>query len=694
MKTLETAARFQAPVASEKAHIQTMHGKELVDHYRWMQSKGSAEVQAFLAEEAQYAARVLEPLKPLQTQLESEFRSRMAPTKESPRTVRNTFAYFSRFDEGCQYPVFLRKSVLPGTHREEVLLDLNTFAAGKPFCAIKHTTVSPCHRYFAWSVDLSGAEKCEVFVKDLDSGKIIDSHIKNASSGSFVWSPDGRSLIYPWLEGDLRPAGIKRHLVGSAAADNVLFREWDPGYFCAARMSGDNRYLVISTRTKNASENHFFDFQKPEKGLVCVEPRAAEHEYEIEFHHEKIFITTNDQAKCFRLMQADAEFPRQKHWCEVLGHRPEVTLSGFLVLERALIVSEREDGLQHLRVIDYKTRQSQRIALPDSVYAIMNAPNPDFTTQTLRFDYTSFTTPPSRLAFDLTSGDFTSGALTWEFSEFVPNFERSRYVTERRWIKARDGASVPVTLLRLADTQAKTVPAPCYLYGYGAYGMSMPVTFQTQRLSLVDRGFVFAIAHVRGGGDMGRTWYEDGKFLKKKNTFHDFIDCAESLIATQVTTSDQLVASGGSAGGLLMGAVANMRPDLFKLVVAAVPFVDMMNTMLDATQPLTVPEYNEWGNPNDETFFNYMLSYSPCDNVAAQNYPHIFAYGGVNDTRVYYWEPLKWVQKIRKHKTNESLTLAVLRDDQGHGGASGRFDSLAEKAQEFAFVLDCVGAAR
>ena len=525
-----------------------------------------------------------------------------------------------------------------------------------------------------------------VYVKNLETGKLLKDEIPNTCP-NLEWAQDQRAVFYTLLDAAKRPYQLMRHKIGSDPKEDVLvFHEKDESFFLSIYKTKDRRYLMLELASKITSEVHFLDAGRPEGHFQIMEPRQKEVEYSAEHYEGKFLIVTNDRAKNFKLMETLAGQPEKKFWKEILPARKDVKIEGLSLFENYWVIYEREAGLTHIRVMDPKTRESYRIEFPEPVYTVNPGHNPEYRSEMLRFEYTSLVTPSSVFDFDLR----TRTRELKKQQEVLGGYDPSQYKTERVWAVSKDGVKVPVSLVFKKD-MTRDGSNPLFLYGYGSYGISIDPEFSSTRLSLLNRGFIFAIAHIRGGGDLGRPWYEDGKFLKKKNTFHDFIAAAEYLIREKYTSPEKLVIEGGSAGGMLMGAVLNMRPELFKAAIAKVPFVDVIHTMLDASLPLTVTEYDEWGNPAEKDYFEYMRSYSPYDNVERRSYPNLLITGGLNDPRVQYWEPAKWALKLREHQTGGRLILLKMEMESGHGGPSGRYEYLKELAFDYAFFLKMLG---
>lgn len=668
-------------MARRVPHRETVHGDARVDEYFWLRDRNDPEVISYLEAENRYAARTMRHTEHLQEQLYLEMRSRIKETDLSVPEPLDQYTYYNRTQAGRQYPILCRRAIKDGP--EEVLLDQNCLAANHQYFRLGTSAVSPDHRLLAYSVDTSGSEQFVLFIKDLTTGEILNDYIPNTSP-SVAWANDSRTLFYAALDDSRRPCRLYRHVAGTSADDDIeVYFEPDASFYMEVSRTRSRRYLFLDLSSHSTSEVRFVSADAPEEPFRVIQPREVGVEYSVSHHGDYFFITTNDGASNFRLVQAPVLTPTKQHWTPVLPYRPEVKLDGTDAFSRHLVVYERKAGLRRIRVLDIETGKDYLIAFPEPVYTVWPHQNPEFDTTTLRFTYSSLLTPSSVIEYDMVG-------QTWmvrKQTEVLGGYDPSKYRSERRFAATADGALVPISLVYRLPFQPDGT-RPVLLNGYGAYGLSYEPVFSVNNLTLLDRGVVVAIAHVRGGEEMGRDWYEGGRRLNKHRSFTDFIAAAEHLVAAGYTAPERLIISGGSAGGLLMGAVANMRPELFCAVLAEVPFVDVVSTMLDASLPLTVIEYDEWGNPCDPAVYAYMRSYSPYDNVGTKSYPHMLVTAGLNDPRVAYWEPAKWTAKLRAMKVGESRLLLRTNMGAGHGGASGRYDLLRETAFKFAFVLD------
>jgi oligopeptidase B len=659
-----------------------IHGETLVDNYHWLRNRDDPEVLEYLEAENQYAEQIMAHTRELQEHLYREMRDRIQEEDLSVPERRDQYLYYYRVEAGEQYPVFCRRHVSPGAG-EEVLLDQNVLAAGYGYLRIGGVEISPDHRLLAYTVDTTGAEEFTLFIKDLKSGTLLRESLF-PTAGSPAWATDSKTLFYCMLDESCRPHRLYRHTIGTPQREDVLvYVEPDPSFYMEINRTRSGEYLLLDLSSHTSSEVWFTPADQPASPFRLIQARQAGIEYTVSHHQDSFFITTNDGAPNFRVVKAPVTHPYRNHWEPVLPYRPGVKVDATDAFRRHLVVYEMEAGLRQVRVIHLESGAEHLIAFPEPVYTVHPHSNPDFETTSFRFTYSSLVTPASVVDYDLDGRSWTIRKQ----NEVRGGYQASRYRSERRFATAPDGTEVPISLVYRYPLHPDG-PHPLLLMGYGAYGLSYEPTFSSHMLTLLDRGFVVAIAHVRGGEELGRSWYEGGRRLEKRNSFTDFIACAEFLVAEGYTAPDRLVISGGSAGGLLIGAVVNLRPDLFLAALAEVPFVDVVNTMLDASLPLTVIEYDEWGNPRDPEAYAYIRSYSPYDNVEAKAYPHLLVTAGLNDPRVAYWEPAKWTAKLRAMKTDQNRLLLRTNMDAGHGGASGRYDVLRETAFKYAFVLD------
>jgi oligopeptidase B len=660
------------------------NGETYSDNYAWLKNKTDPEVIAYLEAENEYLKQNMAHTEQFQQELYKEMLGRIKETDETVPEQIDQYFYYSRTEEGKQYRTYCRKKGNLEA-KEEIILNLNILAEGHEYLSLGVYKISPDHNFLAYSTDTDGSENYTLFIKDLNSGELLGDRIENTAS-SLEWIADNKTILYTILDETKRPYKVYKHVAGTdPTTDKMVYHEEDEAFYVNISKTNSKEYLFITMVSKTTSEAYYLSAINPDDTLKLVEPRRKDIEYYLEHHDDIFFVITNDdKATNFKIMKTKIAAPAKENWQEFIQHRDNVRVDYIHVFKNYLIIYERENGLKNIRV---KTRtEDYYIDFPEPVYNFEPSRNRVFETNLLRFHYESLTTPESVFDYNLENKNREPKKVY----EVLGGYNQEDYQSERIFARAEDGTMVPISIVYKKGI-IKDGNNPLYLYSYGSYEISLDTHFSSNRLSLINRGFIFAIAHIRGGGDMGRQWYEEGKFLKKKNTFTDFIACSEHLIRERYTSKDNLVIMGGSAGGLLMGAVTNMRPDLFKVVVAHVPFVDVVNTMMDPTLPLTVIEYDEWGDPNVKEYYDYMKSYSPYDNVEAKDYPNMFVAGGLNDPRVGYWEPAKWVAKLRKFKTDNNLLVLKTNMGAGHGGASGRYDHLKEVALEYAFVLDFFG---
>jgi len=661
------------------------HGNVRIDNYYWLNERENPKVLAYLNAENAYTKEVLKPTEALQEKLYNEIIGRIKQTDMSVPYKQHGYFYYTRYDEGKEYPVYCRKKgSLKGD--EEIMLNVNELAAGHSFCQVVGLEVSANNSLLAYGIDTLGRRKYSIYIKDLQTGKTFTDHIP-LSTGNITWANDNKTIFYSIQDDALRPFKIFKHILGKeTASDKEIFHEADETFSAFVYKTKSEKYIIIGSRSTLSNEYRFIAADQPESAFKIFQPREKNLEYSVDHFGDKFYIVSNLNAINFRLMETPVEQTTKENWTEVIPHRKEVLLEGIEIFKNYLVVQERKNGLTQLRVINWKSKNEYAIPFDEQTYFVYPSTNPEFDTDIFRFGYTSLTAPNSTFDFNMQ----TKARTLLKQEEVVGKYDPNEYHAERIYATASDGTQIPISLVYKKGLE-KNGDNPLLLYGYGSYGISTDPTFSSVRLSLLDRGFVYAIAHIRGGQELGRQWYEDGKFFKKKNTFTDFIACAEALILKKFTNAEKLFASGGSAGGLLMGAVINLRPDLFKGVAAAVPFVDVVTTMLDESIPLTTGEYDEWGNPNQKDYYDYMLSYSPYDNVEAKAYPNLLVTAGLHDSQVQYWEPAKWTAKLRELKTDKNLVLLDTDMESGHGGASGRFKRFKRTAQQYAFFFNLIG---
>ncbi len=677
--------RSSPPVAEKIPHVLSAHGSERVDDYYWLKERDNPEVISYLEAENAYTASTLAHTEALQKELFDEIVGRIQQDDHSVPYFENGYFYYERYESGGEYAIYCRRPKSMEAE-EEIILNVNELGEGHEYFAVRGLKISADNALLAYAEDSVGRRLYSLRFKNLDTGETYPDLIPEVT-GNVIWAADNRTVFYTRQDPEtLRSHLVFRHVLGTDPSHDLLvFDEEDETFSCSVQKTKSKRYLVIHSTSTLSDEARYLDADDPTGQFTIFLPRTRGHEYSIDHFGDRFFIRTNDNAVNFRLMSTPIAETQKSHWEEMIPHSEDIYLEKFEIFRDHLVLAQRQNGLVQLRVIPWSGDGGYLVDFEDAAYDASIGVNPEIDTATLRYDYSSLTVPHSVFDFDLETR--TRTLLKQE--EVLGGFNPSDYVAERVYATARDGVKVPISLVRRADSGE--APQPLLLYAYGSYGYSMDPSFRSERLSLLDRGFTFAIAHVRGGQEYGRRWYEDGKLLHKKNTFADFVDCAQFLVNEGMTVSDQLFAMGGSAGGLLMGAVVNMRPGLFGGVVAQVPFVDVMTTMLDADIPLTTAEYDEWGNPNNKEFFDYMLSYSPYDQVKAQDYPTMLVTAGLNDSQVQYWEPAKWVAKLRSLKTDDHVLLLHTNMEAGHGGASGRFKQHEETALTYAFLLDQIG---
>ncbi len=676
------------PVAARIPHTLTAHGIERVDDYYWLKERDNPEVIAYLEAENAFTESTLAHTEPLQKELFDEIVGRIKQDDQSVPYFENGYFYYDRYESGGEYPIYCRRMKTMDT-AEEIILNVNKLSEGHEYFDVRGLQISTDNTLLAFAQDSVGRRLYSLRFKNLDTGEIYPDLLPEVT-GNVVWAGDNRTVFYTRQDPEtLRSHRVFRHVLGTDGSDDELvFEEEDETFSCSVQKTKSRQYIVIHSSSTLSDEARYLDAGNPTGTFTTFLPRTRGHEYSIDHFGNRFFIRTNSDAVNFRLMSAPIAETRKSQWTEVVPHLEDTYLETFEIFRTHLVIAQRQDGLMQLRVIPWSGNDAYLVEFDDAAYDAWIGVNPEFDTTTLRFDYSSLTTPHSVFDFDMVNRTRT----LLKRDEVLGGFNPDDYVAQRLYATAGDGVDVPISLVRRADSEDG--PQPLLLYAYGSYGYSMDPAFRSDRLSLLDRGYTFAIAHVRGGQEYGRLWYEDGKLLNKKNTFTDFIDCADFLVDRSLTTSDELFAMGGSAGGLLMGAIVNMRPELFRAVVVQVPFVDVITTMLDPDIPLTTAEYDEWGNPNEKENFDYMLSYSPYDQVKAQDYPTMLVTAGLHDSQVQYWEPAKWVAKLRSLKTDDHVLLLHTNMDAGHGGASGRFKQHEETALTYAFLLDQIGGSQ
>ena len=673
-----------APIAIKKPQLLEIHGHQRQDSYYWMNDRENQEVIDHLNAENDYLKEVMKPTEVLQKELFEEMKGRIKEQDESVPYFKSGYFWYTRYEKGSEYPIFCRK-LGSLEAEEEVILDVNMLAIGKSYFQVGQAATSTNQKILAFAADEVGRRIYTLNFKNLETQEMLEDQIPEVT-GNFVWAADQSSIFYSKQDSEtLRSYQIYKHILGSpSSTDQLIYEELDEEFSCVVHKTKSEKYILIHSESTISSEVQFVPADQPTASLQILQARIPHLEYAADHFGEYFYIRTNDQAQNFKLVKAPITSPSRENWIEVIPHRPEVLLEDFDLFSKFLVTQERSMGLTQIHIQPWEAKgEGHSLPFDDETYTAYVGMNPEFDTTVLRFGYNSLVFPSSVYDYDMVTRQKT----LLKQQEVVGGHEPSDYHSERIWAKASDGVLVPISLVYKKSTFKKDGNRPLLLYAYGSYGYSMDPYFSSNRLSLLQRGFVFAIAHIRGGEDLGRAWYEDGKLLKKKNTFTDFIACAEHLIQKNYTSPAHLYAMGGSAGGLLMGAIINMRPDLFHGVVANVPFVDVVTTMLDESIPLTTGEFQEWGNPKETEFYEYMLSYSPYDNIKEQAYPNLLVTSGLHDSQVQYWEPTKWVAKLRELKTDQHTLLLFTNMEAGHGGASGRFNPLKEIALEYAFLL-------
>ena len=681
------------PIAPKQPKEITQHGQTRIDNYFWLRYKEDPEVLKYLHAEQDYLEEVTGHTKPLQETLFQEMKGRIKEDDESAPEKDGGYFYYTRYEPGKQYPFFCRKKGSLDSP-EELLLDQNTLTGDNNFCRIGAFAVSPDAAKLAYSVDSDGSEVCTLYIKDLITGELLPETFTNTFGSVYEhsgveWAKDGKSFFYVTLNPMLQPYRIHRHVLGTdPAEDKLLYEEKDDTFFLWLTQSRSKDYVMAYLHSTITDEWIYLPNDGTTDEFKVFQPRTRGIEYQVGHAGDKFYVITNEDAQNFKLMQTPLDRTTKDNWQEVIPHRPDTYLTGMDVFADFLVLYERKGGFKQIRISATDALSDiNYVPFPEPVYNILPMRNPEHKTNTLRFAYTSLVTPKSVVDYDVQKKTWT----VVKQDEIPSGYDASQYESERTYATAPDGTQVPMSLVYKKGLK-KDGDNPTLLYGYGSYGATMDPSFNANRLSLLDRGVVFAIGHIRGGSEMGRAWYENGKMLNKRNTFTDFIACAEHLTLEKFTRKEKLAIMGGSAGGLLVGACVTMRPDLFGVVVAQVPFVDVINTMSDASIPLTTFEYDQWGNPDNKEYFDYIMSYSPYDNIRAADYPHTLITTGLNDPRVAYWEPAKFIAKLRELKTDDNTLILRTNFAAGHAGASGRYDFLEEVASDYAFIIDKIGA--
>jgi oligopeptidase B len=674
------------PDAKKVPKVDTLHGEVITDNYFWLREKENPEVIAYIEAENAYVEEVTSHSEKFQEDLYEEILGRIKETDMQVPYKLNDYFYYSRTEEGKDYQIYCRKKGSLDAE-EEIYLDQNVLAEGREYLGLGALEVSPDQKLLAYSIDTTGGEKYALFVKNIATGELFGDIIMDVSS--VEWANDNQTIFYTVREKvSNRPYKLFRHKLGTSQTDDILvYHEEDDMFWMGLGKTKSKKFLIMQMGSHSTTETHILDANTPAGKFKLVAPRRDGIEYDMSHRGDEFFILTNDNAQNFKMMKAPASDPSLKNWKEFIGHRENVTLEGMDLFSTHLVIYERENGLNNLNLYNLETGETHYVDFPEPVYSVSGSANPEFNSQLLRFTYRSLVTPRSVYDYNMDTRD----RELKKQQEVIGGYDASLYQSERVFIDGHDGAKIPVSIVYKKDMFKRDGSNPMYMYVYGAYGHSMDPYFSSVRLSILNRGFVFCLAHVRGGSVMGRKWYDDGKLLKKMNTFKDVISCSEYMIKEKYTSSDNLVLSGGSAGGTTVGAAMNMRPDLFGIVVAAVPFVDVVNTLLDPDIPLTVIEWDELGNPHEKMYYDYLKAYSPYENVEAKDYPTILITTSLNDPRVAYWEPAKWTARLRDLKTDDNLLLLKTNMGAGHGGASGRYEAIKDLAFEYVFILEHFG---
>ena len=685
IKAQQMLKNIPTPIAKIIPKTLEKHNEKRVDNYFWLNDRENPDVIDYLNQENTYYDAMTADTKGFQKELYEEMKARIKEDDQSVPYLYNGYYYITRFETGKDYPIYSRKKGSLAAN-EEILFNCNDLAKGQTYFQLGGLSVSPDNKFASFGIDTVGRRIYTIQIKNLETGEILSDKIENAT-GSSVWANDNKTIFYTRQDKvTLRSDKVFKHkLATDSAADVLVFNEKDDTFNVSVGKEKSKKYIVIGSGSTLTTEYRILNSDNPDGEFVVFQPRVRGLEYSISHFGDSFYILTNkDKATNFKLMKTPENGTAKENWIDVIAHRKDVLLEDIEIFRNYLVVEERSNGLNHIRIMPWSGEGEYYLPFGSETYNAYTTTNVDFDTDILRYSYQSLATPSSVIDFNMKTKE---KEIMKEQQVLGGKFDKNNYIEERVWATATEGIKVPISMVYKKGLK-KDGKNPVLLYAYGSYGVTMDTYFSSTRLSILDRGFVFAIAHIRGGEDLGRQWYEDGKLLKKKNTFTDFIDCSKFLIQEKFTSPKHLYAEGGSAGGLLMGAVVNMAPELYNGVIAQVPFVDVITTMLDDTIPLTTGEYDEWGNPNEKKSYDYMLSYSPYDNVKAQNYPNMFVSTGLHDSQVQYWEPAKWVAKLRTFKKNNTVLYLNTNMDAGHGGASGRFEALKELAKEYSFLLD------
>lgn len=659
----------------------TIHNDTRIDNYYWLRDREDPKVIKYLENENEYSDAVMKDTKKLQTKLYDEIVNRIKQEDESVPYKFNGYYYYTRFEKGNEHPIYCRKKGSLES-KEEILLNENEMAKGFSYFHIADFSVSPDNKIIAYSVDTLSRRKYTIKFINLETSKLLKDNIPN-TSGNIVWANDNKTIFYNVKDESLRPYKTVKHILRTDVKnDKTVYEEKDNTFYHTVSKSKSQKYILFCSESTLFTEYHILDANTPNGKLKIIQPRQKDLECNVDHIGKYFYIRTNKDAKNFKIVRTDIDHLSQEYWVDVIPAREDILISDFEIFNNYLVVKEFKNALPFIKILDFVNDKKYTIDIKESAYTLWISTNSEGDSDILRYGYESMTTPSSIYDFNMV----TKEKKLMKEEEVLGDFDKNNYQTERLFATACDCTKIPISIVYRKGLK-KNGKAPLLIYGYGSYGNNMPAYFSTVRLSLLDRGFVYAIAHIRGGQEMGRKWYEDGKLLKKKNTFYDFIDCTKYLVKEKYASPEKVFAMGGSAGGLLMGAISNMAPDLYTGIIAQVPFVDVVTTMLDESIPLTTGEYDEWGNPNVKKYYDYMLSYSPYDNVEAKEYPNMLITTGLHDSQVQYWEPAKWVAKLRDLKTDDNLLLIHINMDFGHGGASGRFEVYKEYALEYAFIF-------
>ena len=680
------SSKVKPPVAKKIPKELIIHGDKRIDNYFWLNDRESPEVIAYLEKENAYTKAVLEPTEKLQEDLFHEMKSRIKETDESVPYEKNGYFYYTRYEEGKEYPIYCRKEG-SSEAEEEVMLNVNDMAQDYDYYQVRGLSISPNNKLLAYGVDTVSRRMYTIYIKDLETGEVYSDQLP-VTTGSVAWADDNKTMFYTKKDEEtLRSNMIFRHVLGDDyTSDKEIYNEEDETFGTSVWRTKSDKYIMIGSYSTMSDEYRFLRTDAPNGDFKVIQPRERGLEYSVSHFGNYFYIRTNLNATNFKLVKTPITKTTKENWVDVIQHRKDVYLQDVEIFKKYLVLEERKNGLAEIRIINWDDNSEHYLDFGEETYMAYISTNPNFDSEYLRYGYTSLTTPNSTIDYNMK----TREKIVRKEQEVIGDFDKNNYEAKRIFATADDGTKIPMSIVYRKGIKLDG-SNPALIYGYGSYGITMDPYFSAVRLSLLDRGFVYAIAHVRGSEYLGRQWYEDGKLLNKMNTFTDFNACAEHLINLKYTSSDKLFAMGGSAGGLLMGAIANLRPDLYKGIIAQVPFVDVVTTMLDESIPLTTGEFDEWGNPKDSVYYQYMLSYSPYDQVKAQDYPAMLVTTGLHDSQVQYWEPAKWVAKLRDMKTDNNELLLYTNMDTGHGGASGRFEALKEYAMEYAFMFQQLG---